>query len=111
MQYTLSSIYTIIAVVCGIMSLVGGIVYGVKNFVREISTIKTELENNRKATRTLMSNNIVHQFYKCKERGFVNRYELENLKRMYEEYKIMGGNGFVDECFKECMTLPLKKGE
>ena len=100
----LNSIHAIIAIIIAIASMVGTFVYNVKKYFIKIKQLES-------ATLAIMGDRLVNNYYKYKREGSVERYELESMKRIYGEYKSLGGNGFVDECFKLCMDLPQERGE
>ena len=43
------------------------------------------------------------------EQGEITLHERDNYTSLYDAYKGVKGNTFVDELYKEVMDLPLKK--
>ena len=41
--------------------------------------------------------------------GNIPIYEKENIDYMFEQYKLMGGNSYVEQIVKEINKLPIKK--
>lgn len=40
-------------------------------------------------------------YYHCREKGTIRQYEYENFVRLYEAYKALKGNSFIDKIYKE----------
>lgn len=45
------------------------------------------------------------------EKGEITLHERDNYTSLYDAYKGVNGNTFVDELYKEVMDLPLRKQE
>ena len=43
------------------------------------------------------------------QRGYITLHERDNYTSLYDAYKGVKGNTFVDDLYKEVMELPLKK--
>ena len=43
------------------------------------------------------------------QRGWITLHERDNYTSLYDAYKGVKGNTFVDDLYKEVMDLPLKK--
>ena len=43
------------------------------------------------------------------QRGYITLHERDNYTSLYDAYKGVKGNTFVDDLYKEVMDLPLKK--
>ena len=57
----------------------------------------------------LLRSNITSQCYVYKKLGSVPPYEKENVNYMRQQYKIMGGNSYVDTLVEEFNKLPVEK--
>ena len=42
-------------------------------------------------------------YYHNREGKQIRQYELENLVKLYEAYKALGGNSFIDKIYEEVM--------
>lgn len=72
-----------------------------KPFRDKITGKKAENENRRETDRCLLRNNITNIYYKYAKDGEMPEYEYENLERLYNQYKKLGGNSFVDKIWNE----------
>ena len=43
-------------------------------------------------------------YYRHKDSGKIRQYEYENFVFLYEAYKALGGNSFIDKIYKEVQT-------
>lgn len=69
-----------------------------------IKPIRERIFNTRKASdgeRCLLRSEILRIYYKNLEHRTIRQYEMENYIRLYEAYKALGGNSFVDEIDEE----------
>lgn len=47
---------------------------------------------------------MLQTYYHCKESETIRQYERENFDKLYQAYKKLGGNSFVDDIYKEIRT-------
>lgn len=47
--------------------------------------------------RCLLRSDMLHTYYKHKDEDKIRQYELENFMHLYNAYKAMGGNSFIDK--------------
>lgn len=102
LNHFLNSVYGLLSLISAIVTLAGGVIYSLKKQFAKIDKVEV-------ATKSLIADRMISLYYRCKEKGYAQRYEMETLKKLYEDYKALGGNSFVDECYKECISLPTKK--
>lgn len=65
---------------------------------------KTEEANAKKerdSVKCLLRSEIVRIYYKYRSDCRIHSFEYENLVMLYEAYKAMGGNSFVDRIWEE----------
>ena len=43
-------------------------------------------------------------YYHNREKKFIRQYEYENFVMLYEAYKALGGNSFIDKIYSEVKT-------
>lgn len=43
-------------------------------------------------------------YYHNREKGIIRQYEYENFVSLYNAYKALGGNSFIDKIYKEIQT-------
>lgn len=89
-----------------VLTAVGFITTGLCGYF--IAKIK-EYSMFKNALKCLLRSQITGKYYVYSELGEIPRYEKENLNYMYEQYKAMGGNSYVDEIMEEINSLPIKK--
>lgn len=64
-----------------------------------VKPIRERLFNNKKANdgdKCLLRTAILNIYYKGLEKKELHQYEAENLVQLYEAYKALGGNSFID---------------
>lgn len=52
----------------------------------------------------LLRSEMLRTYYGNKETGTIRQYELENFIKLYQAYKALKGNSFIDKIHKEVMT-------
>ena len=52
-------------------------------------------------TRCQLRSEMLRIYYHCHEKGVIRQYEYENFVMLYEAYKALKGNSFVDKIYKE----------
>lgn len=84
----------------GIVTLVGeigvllGVIIPVIVWIRKIATgQKCQLRSDMLAI-----------YYHNRETGVIRQYEYENFVYLYEAYKALKGNSFIDKIYKEVQT-------
>lgn len=98
-----------------ISTLIGSIVTGLVGFfVGIIKTYKKNIDNYRErdliqeeALKCLLRSNITSKYYVYKELGVIPHYEKENIDYMFQQYKEMGGNSYVEQIVSEINRLPV----
>ena len=48
-----------------------------------------------------LRSDMVQTYYHCKDTKTIRQYERENFDKMYEAYKALGGNSFIDDIYRE----------
>jgi hypothetical protein len=51
-----------------------------------------------------LRNDMLHIYYKNKDTKKIHQYEYESFVLMYEAYKALKGNSFIDKIYKEVQT-------
>jgi hypothetical protein len=67
---------------------------------------KSKDENQEKALQCLLRSTITSKYFVYTELGSIPNYEKQNIDYMYEQYKAMGGNSYIDGIVKEINELP-----
>lgn len=93
-----------------ILTVVGFITTGVLGYlVAKVKDYKKRDVNQEEALKCLLRSNITSKYYVYNEMGSIPVYEKENIDYMFEQYKAMGGNSYVERIVKEINDLPIKR--
>ena len=93
-----------------ILTVVGFITTGVLGYlVAKIKNYKKRDTNQEEDLKCLLRSNITSKYYVYNEMGSIPIYEKENIDYMFEIYKKLGGNSYVERIVKEINDLPIKK--
>ena len=95
---------TIISVI--ITALITGII---GYLTGKMKGYKQRDSRQEEALKCLLRSNITSKYYVYSEMQQIPYYEKENIDRMFEQYKNMGGNSYVDTIVREINSLPTKK--
>ena len=55
-------------------------------------------------TKCQLRHDMLQIYYANKDTGVIRQYEYENFVYMYEAYKALKGNSFIDKIYKEIQT-------
>lgn len=72
-----------------------------------VKPIREKLFNNRRTAegeKCLLRSEMLKTYYKNSEAKRIKQYEFENFIKLYEAYKALGGNSFIDEVHDEVMS-------
>jgi hypothetical protein len=78
-------------------------------FSAKVKSYKEKDLRQEEALKCLLRSNITSKYYVYSEMGEIPYYEKENIDRMFEQYKKMGGNSYVDTIVREINALPIRK--
>ena len=93
-----------------ILTGVGFITTGVLGYlVAKVKDYKKRDTNQEEALKCLLRSNITSKYYVYNELKEIPLYEKENIDYMFEQYKLMGGNSYVERIVKEINDLPIKR--
>lgn len=62
---------------------------------------KKKMEKEENAIRCLLRSEILRIYYKNVVSKSIHSYEYENLSFLYQSYKELGGNSFIDKVWNE----------
>ena len=83
-----------------IVTLIGEIGVLVGDIVPVIVCIK-KIANG---TKCQLRSEKLRIYYHNREKGIIRQYEYENFVMLYEAYKALKGNSFIDKIYKEVQT-------
>ena len=100
-----------------VLTVIGFVVTGVLGYLtakvkgyKEKAKMQEQKDiQQQNALMCLLRSNITSKYYVYKELGAIPYYEKENIDKMHEQYKKMGGNSYVDTIVEELNQLPIKK--
>ena len=84
---------TALALIGEIATLVGAMVPVIVS-IRKIAT----------GTRCQLRSEMLRIYYHNRERGEIRQFELENFLMLYEAYKALKGNSFIDKIHREVLS-------
>lgn len=88
-----------------IVTLIGeiGVLLGV--IVPVIISVKKISDGQR----SLLRSEMLQIYYRNRETRTIHQYEYENFVYLYEAYKALKGNSFIDKIYKELQTWEIVK--
>ena len=93
-----------------VLTIVSFSITGILGFmVARLKDYKKRDKNQEEALKCLLRSNITSKYYVYSELKEIPCYEKENIDMMFEEYKNMNGNSYVETIVKEINELPIKK--
>ena len=59
----------------------------------------------KEGTKCQLRSEMLRIYYHTRETGKIRQYEYENFVMLYEAYKALGGNSFIDKIYREIQEL------
>ena len=87
------SLTTLITLI-GEMGVLIGIITPIIVNIHKIST----------GTKCQLRSEMLRIYYHCRADGIIRQYEYENFVMLYEAYKALKGNSFIDKIYREVQT-------
>jgi hypothetical protein len=107
MQIDLIQIATMSGAIMGIVGLGAWIKKVIERAMKPIRDIAFKVDKHNDALRSVLKNNITRTYLEFVSRGKIGHYALQSVLEMYEQYKALGGNNFIDEIISELKKLPI----
>lgn len=85
---------TMLVTLIGEIGVLLGVIIPVIVSVRKISN----------GTKCQLRSEMLRIYYRHRESNTIRQYEYENFVMLYEAYKALGGNSFIDKIYKEVQT-------
>lgn len=63
-----------------------------------------KMERVAEGVKCQLRSDMLHVYYRHCENKTIRQYEYENFIMLYEAYKALGGNSFIDKIYKELQT-------
>ena len=83
-----------IALFIGEIGVLLGVIVPIIVWIRKIAN----------GTKCQLRNEMLHIYYHNKDDKRIRQYEYENFVKLYEAYKALKGNSFIDKIYKEVKT-------
>ena len=97
----MQNITTAVALVAEIVSLIVlACTYGHK-LKKVMATQKKQMDKIADGTRCQLRSEMLRIYYHNREKRQIRQYEFENFVKLYESYKALGGNSFIDKIYEE----------
>ena len=69
-----------------------------------ITPIIVNMKKISEGTKCQLRSEMLRIYYRHHEKGEIRQFELENFVMLYEAYKALKGNSFIDKIYKEVMS-------
>lgn len=92
------------AIISAIIALVAelGALIGVVQKINQIKRdTKEKLEKISEGNKCQLRSEMLNIYYHNKDTKKIRQYEYENFIMLYEAYKALGGNSFIDKIYEE----------
>lgn len=93
-------------IINSILSTVTGALIGY--FINKLKSLKSEENGLKDSVRSMLRSDITNYYYRAMERGYILRWEKENVLYLYGSYKNMDGNSYIDIIMVDIEELPVK---
>lgn len=77
-------------------------------FVNRLKKMKLEENDIKDSVRSMLRSDITNYYYRAMERGYILRWEKENVSYLYASYKNLDGNSYIDIIMVDIEELPVK---
>lgn len=86
--------------IAGIAALIGeiGVLLGV------VTPLIVSVRKISNGTRCQLRSEMLRIYYGHRDTGTIRQHEIENFMLLYEAYKALKGNSFIDKIYKEVLT-------
>lgn len=89
----------LIAKIAGYITAIAGAVAVLRKVVLEQAKMRQEQAKIREGQKCQLRSDMMRTYYKNRDARKLRQYEAENFVMMYQAYKAMGGNSFIDEIY------------
>lgn len=111
------SIIALIKAIFKVISVINNLNNNINDLKNDVVSIKSEVQKSKQvdelqsnATRSMLRQDIIELTNRILKRGFIYTEEIYCLRKLFDNYKSLGGNSTVDERVKAVMKLPTKNG-
>lgn len=93
-------------IINSILSTITGTLIGY--FVTRLKHHNKEESDIKDSVRSMLRSDITNYYYRAMERGYILRWEKENVSYLHSSYKKLNGNSYVDIIMIDIEELPVK---
>lgn len=87
--------------VISIISACLGLILSIASVITIIKTKTMKVNDINEGVKALLRSEILKYYFKHKEENKIYQYERECIDRLYDAYKALGGNSFIDDVYSE----------
>ena len=75
----------------------------------KLDAVNSQLEKVTEGTLSSLRNDILTCYYRCREKGYRNDYDYQNIHDLFAAYEILDGNSFIKDVMNRFDRLPIKE--
>ena len=99
-----------ICVSAAVTVITGIIVWVLKGYITDMKKYREEREKKEQAKDDLLLGlarvSLIENYYKCEKQGFYSTTDREVYGKLFEAYRINGGEGVIDQLAPKIRDLP-----
>lgn len=88
-------------IIAEIASCISGIITLAILLIKPLRERIFNLKRSKEGEKCLLRSEMLRTYYKHNKAKQIRQYEFENFIKLYEAYKSLGGNSFIDEINEE----------
>ena len=91
----------IVLIITQIASCITALVTALSLLIKPIRERLSQNKPSIEGEKCLLRSEILRIYYKNLDSKVIHQFEMENFLKLYEAYKALGGNSFIDEVHEE----------
>ena len=91
----------IVLIITQIASCITALVTALSLLIKPIRERLFQNKRSIEGEKCLLRSEILRIYYKNVDSKVIHQFEMENFLKLYEAYKALGGNSFIDEIHEE----------
>lgn len=80
-----------------------------KPIENKLDEMSNKLTEATEGTLSSLRNDILTCYYRCREKGYRNDYDYQNIHDLFDAYEGLGGNSFIRDVMGRFDRLPIKE--
>ena len=77
--------------------------------INKMQEIDNRIEKVSNGTLASLRDDILNCYYRCREKGYRNDYDYQNIHDLYDAYDELEGNSFIGDVMSRFDKLPTKE--